>query len=483
MAKSFIAALAGLLGMTAAACADIIWGVNGHPINSYPGVTIARQLDYVKDLGMKSYRVNISDVAGGSKLAVVVEEAKARGIDVLPVITPGNIDLKVDSAEVLYAKARELAIALGSRFKKDIRVWELGNELENHAIIERCEMRDDGTQYPCEWGPAGGVHTLDYYGPRWKKVSAVLKGLSDGMIEVDPSIRKAMGTAGWGHLGAFERMHKDGIQWDISVWHSYGQDPEWGFKALAGYGKPIWVTEFNNPFGSQKGEEQQSEGLRKAMVRLLQLQRTYKVEAAHIYELLDETYWAPDFEAYMGLVRLKGKPGGGWAAGDPKPAYFTVRDLIQGAQTAEPPIVGCTLLDSKDLISSPLRQVTYSFCLMLHRTPSDKDLKGLVGSLESGDTSIEGVLLTILRSPEFSERHSAFTMSDRAYVKAMYLLLLGREADAAGLDSYAAELRDGGLTRAGVAMSLIQSSEFKSKHPVLFRKTAEAGAGSPGLPE
>ena len=128
----------------------------------------------------------------------------------------------------------------------EVRVWELGNELENYAIIRPCEMRMDGTKYPCEWGPAEGSGPLHYYGPRWEKVSAALKGMSDGMIAVDPTIRKAMGTAGWGHTGAFELMQRDGIQWDISVWHLYGDDPEWAFKVLKGYGHPIWVTEFNN---------------------------------------------------------------------------------------------------------------------------------------------------------------------------------------------------------------------------------------------
>src|SRR5262249_32115031 len=115
---------------------------------------------------------------------------------VLPVITPGNLDER--TPQELYKHAFDLAVALTSRFKNDVRVWELGNEMENYAIIKPCEKRDDGTQYPCEWGPASGRDTLDYYGPRWAKVSAVLKGLSDGVISVDPTIRKAMGTAGWG---------------------------------------------------------------------------------------------------------------------------------------------------------------------------------------------------------------------------------------------------------------------------------------------
>jgi len=107
-------------------------------------------------------------------LATLVDAGKARGIEILPVITPAGMDLDKDSPQELYGKSRKLAIALGKRFKDDIRVWELGNEMETYAIIKPCEKRDDGTQYPCAWGPAGGTGALDYYGPRWVKVSAVL---------------------------------------------------------------------------------------------------------------------------------------------------------------------------------------------------------------------------------------------------------------------------------------------------------------------
>jgi hypothetical protein len=309
--------------------ADLVWGANGHPFSAYRGVTIEQQLDYLADLGLKSYRVDVGNVKAAGKLAKLIAAAKPRGIEVLPVLIPG-LDLDKETPTGLYREAFNFAVALVSRFKDDVRVWELGNEMENYAIIRPCEMRDNGVQYNCDWGPAGGVGELDYFGPRRKKVSAVLKGLSDGTISVDPTNRKAVGTAGWGHVGAFERMQKDGIQWDISVYHLYGKDPEWAFKAIANYKRPIWVTEFNEPEGSRENEQKQAEGLRFQMTLLRKLFATYKVETAHIYELMDETYWAPSFEAVMGLVRLDSNGRGGWRPGSPKPSYFAVRDLIRG---------------------------------------------------------------------------------------------------------------------------------------------------------
>ncbi|MEZ0000119.1 DUF4214 domain-containing protein [Sinorhizobium fredii] len=453
-----------LLTTVASASANILWGVNGHPITAYPGIGIEQQLDFLRDLGMKSYRVNISDASRAADLAVLVKGAKARGIDILPVITPGNIDLDKESADALYDKAHALAVALGSQFRGDIRVWELGNEMENYAIIKPCEKRDDGSQYPCEWGPAGGVGPLDYYGPRWAKVSAVLKGLSDGMTQVDPHFRKAIGTAGWGHLGAFERMRQDGIKWDISVWHMYGDDPEWAFKQLARYGHPIWVTEFNNPFGSQRSEEQQADGLRQAMARLRELQAKYNVEAAHIYELLDETYWAPSFEAHMGLIRLIAKSDGGWKIGEPKPAYAAVRDFIRGARPAPRPRRDCDMAEVRPFDPLSVRQANFVFCLVLGRGGETEAVERWVEALENGETDVTSMMLTLMQSTEFNERYPVFGLTDRAYINFLYLLLVNRQADGYGLDSYAKQLHGGTMTRENVAMGLMLSQEFRSKY-------------------
>ena len=281
------------LALIPPARAELLWGANGHPFTAYNGVSIDEQLGFLTDMGLKSYRVNISDLSSAPALEALIAKAEPLGIAILPALTP-SLSLDALTPEVLHARAHEFAFRLVSRFKGRIGVWELGNELEVHAIIRACEMRDDGTQYPCAWGPAGGNGPLDYYGPRWAKTSAVLKGLSEGAAAADPTARKAMGTAGWGHVGAFERMRQDGIAWDISVWHLYGEDPEWAFKLLAAHGKPIWVTEMNHPRGSEPGEQQQADGMRRWMTRLAELAPRYNVEAAHIYELLDEPYWAPD---------------------------------------------------------------------------------------------------------------------------------------------------------------------------------------------
>lgn len=466
MSFRFAATAAVLLTTAAPASADLLWGVNGHPIISYPDVPIEKQLDFVKDLGLKSYRVNVTSADEADKLASVVVAGKERGIDILPVITPG-LDLAENSPDQLYSAARKLAVTLGSRFKSDIRVWELGNEMEIYALIKPCEKRDDGSQYPCAWGTAAGTGVLDYYGPRWAKVSAVLRGMSDGMTAIDPTIRKAMGTAGWGHTGAFARMKQDGIAWDISVWHMYGEDPEWAFREISSYGKPIWVTEFNNPYGSQRSEREQADGVRQTMTRLAELQDKYNVEAAHIYELLDETYWAPSFEANMGLVRLAANNQGKWITGEPKPAYMAVRDITRGPRPLPKPERHCNADANAADESNHIRQVRFAYCLVLGQDGDAAGVKRWSDALESGGAGVVDVIMDVIRSKEFEAKYAAIGLTDRAYVSFLYLLLLNRPADNYGLETYARQLRRGSMTREAVALGIVNSSEFRSRHAAM----------------
>jgi hypothetical protein len=456
--------------------ADLMWGANGHPLVSYRGVTVEQQVDALADLGLRSYRVDVPDADAAEGLIKLLAHASARGIQILPVITP-RFDLDNATPETLYGKAFDLAVNIVSQFKNQIRVWELGNEMENYAIIQPCEMRDDGTQYPCNWGPAGGVEPQDYFGPRWAKVSAVLKGLSDGTIFVDPGIRKAMGTAGWGHLGAFARMQKDGIRWDISVWHMYGEDPEWAFKFLSAFKRPIWVTEFNHPEGSIKGQQQQAEGLKKWISRLRELAPIYQVEAAHIYELFDEPYWAPSFEAFMGLRQLD-KDGTKWRPGALKLAYRTVREMIGGSRlgTAEEQLRSavtswraCDLnaLTQGDVTSAS--QVTYSYCLILGRLPDAGGLHAYTAEIASG-VGPELIPMKLAASYEFSQKLEAVGLNAADAPRVLYFLLMHTTPDGGNLASEIAAAKAGKMNLADFGRAIVQSAEFRTRQPLLFAK-------------
>lgn len=459
-----------LIGLSAGplrgeAKSDFIWGINGHPFTAYPDIGIEEQLRLVERLGLTSYRVNVSSLDHMPRLQRFVEMARPRGIKILPVLTP-PLDLEKLDAAILYQRARAFAIHFASRLRHDIRVWELGNEMENFAIIQPCEMQDDGVQYNCEWGPASGVGPLEYYGPRWEKVSAVLKGLSDGVTSVDPQLVKAMGTAGWGHVGAFDRMREDGIEWDISVWHFYGDDLEWGLERLQRFGKPVWLTEFNHPYGSQKGEETQAKGLTAIMSQIEALREKYRIEAAHIYELLDEPYWAPDFEAYMGLVRLEQRQGR-WTVAGYKPVFCAVRGRVVSGGSGENE--DCSPRDAGAEGAFAESQLDYGYHLVFQRRPDSATLKSWKESVLAGK-AISGVLADLFNSDEAAQHYGTASLSDPDFIRLVYRRLLARDPDQGGQETYIAQLQSGAVSRIDLVQAIINSSEFAEKHPILFMR-------------
>lgn len=469
------AILASVTSLATPAAADLIWGVNGHPLMSYPDVTIEQQLDYVKDLGMKSYRVDIPNGTKAPQLRKLMIAAKAREIEILPVVTP-DFDMDELNPELLHKQAYDLGFNLASQFKGEVRVWELANEFENYAILKPCETRDNGVQYSCLFGSPGGIDPLDYYGPRWVKSIAVVKGLTEGVRAGDPKALRAVGTAGWGHIGAFERMYKDGADWDISVWHMYGQDPEWALKKLIKYGHPIWITEFNYPLGSTKSEQEQADGLANAMKSLRNYTDTYNIQAAHIYELLDEPYWASSYEAKMGLIRVENSGDGKTTI--PKIAYERVKQLIAfpddlpTTQAASQPKADdqrhCQLkIVTPGDAATPKDVVKYSYCLVLGREADGAGLAGWSSKLGEA-TRVTEILAAMLQSDEFAHNHNVSALSTKDYILLLYHTLFGKGPDKVVLEKLAGDFEDGVLSRTKLQEELINSPELKSLHPILF---------------
>ncbi len=307
---------------------DLIWGVNGHPLTAYPGIDVDDQIALACALGFRSYRVNLRPDSFIWQLERLIELGRPRGVEPLAFM-PRIGDLENDPVEALYEQCFEFARGTASHFRGEVPVWELENELEAFALLQPCETFDDGTPYPCEWGPATGLGARDYHGQRWARVSAVLKGLSDGCGEGDPQARRAIGTAGWGRVGAFDRMVEDGIGWEISVWHDYETISRRFLDRLAGHGRPIWITEFNAGGGGEASEAENARMLVERMNYYRRFRKSHRLEAVHIYQLLDEPYWGDNFEARMGIVRMEATPGDSFRIGELKPAAEAVRDTIR----------------------------------------------------------------------------------------------------------------------------------------------------------
>ena len=467
--------------------ADLMWGVNGHPFTAYPGISLADQLEAVVALGAKAYRVNVSDLSQLEQLGALVQLAKRHKLQILPVMTP-RLDLDSATTAELYRDSYHFANAAVARLRQDVRVWELGNEMENYAIITACEMQDDGIQYNCAWGPAGGGEPSHYFTPRWQKVSAVLRGLSDGTAAADPGAQRAMGTAGWGHLGAFKRMRDDGIRWDISVWHYYEGDPEPAFRFLLGFGKPIWVTEFNHSGGSIENELEQANGLEQMIKLLRKYEVKYRIEAAFIYELFDEPYWGSGFKSVMGLFKLHPGRDGRWVVGKPKLAHRIVQRLLSSpvestehmvTASVEPthglngkePLRVCQLSEVPQTPANHANQSVFSFCLILGRLPAPEEQWQAILSMKSGHSPL-AVVDALLESREFAAISLGPDLNDAEVVSHLYWLLLGRAPDGQGFRDFAGQLGDRTLSRTSLAAALAHSQEFRNTHPILFSKGA-----------
>jgi hypothetical protein len=125
-------------------------------------------------------------------------------------------------------------------------------------------------------------------------------------------------------------MRRDGIGWEITVWHLYDYRPEWGLQALQKYGKPIWVTEFRDPVPAGSIDETaRKANLERILETLRSLSVRYRIEAAFVYELLDEPYWGDTGEARQGLLRLC-RAASGWHVADPTPSFFAVQAMAAG---------------------------------------------------------------------------------------------------------------------------------------------------------
>lgn len=461
-AAGLVTGLLGTIG-TAASARDIVWGVNGHPFTAYPGVSYTSQLDLIRELGARSYRVNVSSTDHIERLRDLVALGARRGIDILPVLTP-PLDLKTTPTAALYANSFNFAFAIASAVRRHVRTIELGNELENHAIIKPCERQTDGRIYSCNYGLGTGIATTDYEGERWKAVSAVLKGLSDGTTAADPTMKKAVGSAGWGHTGMFALMERDGIRWDISVWHAYQQDPHDMLQKVAAFRRPIWITEFNFPPKLEGDPVEHAKGLQGMIDALRPQIARFNIEAVHIYELLDEPYWGNDTEAIMGLATLKrSESGKGWEIGDRKPSFEIVKTAISGKL----PVVfrDCNIDDLRgaDRMSSMRGRIEFSYCLVLGRLPEGEASENWSKALSAGK-SMADLILTLCETDEFQNKYDSTTLGYREFVHLAFELLLGRRPDGGGMQAYLTGLGNGSISRVDVLRGIVSSSEFANRH-------------------
>lgn len=291
----------------------IMWGVNGHPrLPKGPGdgifarTSFAEQMQELAGLGLRHYRIDLYTATSDEfeLLTKVLAAATPHGV----VVTPILIARAGSSPEDAYRRAYDMGLAYATRFKKMVRVWEIGNE-ENSALFPGFH---DGSN-PATFKDA----------PKYPLVSARLRGLIDGVRSGDPSAKVAAGDAGGCNYAFTEALWSDGLRWDITVFHPYDF---WGdienrgttrthcaagdnmVAKHAAFGKPLWLTEFSFTLDvTTPNKTKLGLHLVEMMKRFNVLAKQYDIEAADIYELYDQDNLR-GAEAHFGIFDSDARP-------------------------------------------------------------------------------------------------------------------------------------------------------------------------------
>lgn len=100
--------------------------------------------------------------------------------------------------------------------------------------------------------------------------------------------------------------------------------------------------------------------------------------------------------------------------------------------------------------------VTRMYEQCLGRTPDQSGLEGWVGQLEGGYMNGAQIAQQFVFSNEMLTKN----LSDEEFVKVLYLSMMGREADQAGLEGWVGQLYLRNLTRSEVTKAFVESVEF-----------------------
>ncbi|WP_313473435.1 DUF4214 domain-containing protein [Stutzerimonas kunmingensis] len=95
----------------------------------------------------------------------------------------------------------------------------------------------------------------------------------------------------------------------------------------------------------------------------------------------------------------------------------------------------------------------------LGRRPDLAGLNYFVGNMQAGQ-SLQDISHSFLASGEFLQQFEQF--DDRSYIEQLYLNVLGRQADAEGLDYWLVDMQQHGRTHEDVLVSFAQSAENRS---------------------
>ena len=185
------------------------------------------------------------------------------------------------------------------------------------------------------WGDPAGNRPRSYEESRYRKAKAEIQGLYEGVKAADPNAMTVVDTGGWLHYGFIERLvNEDRVPFDILAWHWYSNMGDMTnvqgklnlVARLAGYGKPLWITEINRYGGSMnRGEKEQADYVGKAAA---QLRESGDRRVVHLRTSRRTVFWPTRPESYCGLVELARNNHNKWQVVRRKQSFETFKSVI-----------------------------------------------------------------------------------------------------------------------------------------------------------
>jgi len=306
----------------------LIWGVDGHPtVPEYTDLGAASQVSLAKELGCSYYRVDVRDTtnpysvpAAEAPIDEMLPIATAQGLKLLPILySPIDIFDPTLSPSDVYTACYNRGLQFAQKYLGQFDCVEIENELDGKCIL------------PGNNG--NSIADYDDSAPLYKfsRCKAAARGLADGVRAGDPTVKRAVGTAGWFHYGFVDGLLADGATFEVMVVHWYSNSGSIT-QAVAGwssYGKPLWITEMDRYQGSYAGTEaDQASAVERQACEMGNLPN---VQAVFVYELLDEPRLASSSptEAAYGLCALVRNAGNtAWVMDHQKQGFAAYQDII-----------------------------------------------------------------------------------------------------------------------------------------------------------
>lgn len=247
-------------------------------------------MNAMTSVGLKGYRLDLDFSSRASRILQTAIQLAPTGTLVLPVIGDVAPDATVDE-QTNYNNSYNSLKPIVAQFPS-IPVWEVGNELDNWI------------------GMSGDGSTINQYDHiKYIAARGFIRGMIAAVHAASPNAKVSINDAGWCHYGMMNQLYADGVRWDITSVHWYGNmgniinahcGPGGSSNILqihAAYGNPIWITEcnFDASGGSIKG---MADYLPTLMGQLSNLAPVYNIQATFIYELYA---FKNDGNGYLGI--------------------------------------------------------------------------------------------------------------------------------------------------------------------------------------